>query len=95
MSRILIPILVLVVILLGIVFHLRNDQLVVLDYFLGSNEFYFSIWLVSAFATGAIVGMLSTVPIILKSKREKLQLQRTLKMNEKEINNLRAIPVKD
>jgi putative membrane protein len=95
MSRILIPILVLVVILLGVVFHLRNDQLIILDYFLGSSESYFSIWLVGSFAIGAILGMLTVIPTILKSKREILRLQRDLKMNEKEINNLRVMPVKD
>ena len=95
MSRILIPLLVLVVILLGVVFHLRNDQLIVLDYFIGSNEFYFSIWLVSAFALGAILGIVSSIPMILKLKRDVLRLERAVKLNEKEITNLRVMPVKD
>ena len=39
MSRLLILVLILAVILFGVVFHLRNDQLIVLDYLVGSKEF--------------------------------------------------------
>ena len=95
MYRLLILILVLIVILLGVVFHLRNDQLVVLDYLIGSSEFYFSIWMVSAFSIGAILGLVSSLPVIIRAKRENARLMRRLKIGEKEINNLRVLPVKD
>lgn len=95
MYRILMPLLMLVVVLLGVVFHLRNEQLIVLDYIIGSSEFYLSIWLVTAFAAGAILGMLSAMPIIIKFKRENRHLLRKTKVAEKEINNLRVMPVKD
>jgi uncharacterized membrane protein YciS (DUF1049 family) len=74
---------------------MRNDQPIVLDYFIGSSEFYFSVWLVAAFALGAILGMLSILPIVVKLKREILQLNRAVKVNEKEINNLRVLPIKE
>jgi putative membrane protein len=95
MSRLLILFLIFAVILLGVVFHLRNDQLVVLDYLVGSSKFYLSVWLVSAFAIGAILGMISSIPAILKVKRENARLQRRVKVSEKEINNLRVLPMKD
>ena len=95
MSRLLILVLIFAVILLGVVFHLRNDQLVVLDYLVGSSKFYFSVWLVSAFAIGALLGMISSIPAILKVKREIARLQKRVKVSEKEINNLRVLPMKD
>ena len=95
MTRLLILILILAVILLGVVFHLRNDQLVVLDYLVGSREFYFSVWLVSAFSFGALLGIISSLPLILKTRRENARLLRRIKISEKEINNLRVLPVKD
>lgn len=95
MSRLLILVLILAVILLGVVFHLRNDQLVVLDYLVGSRKFYFSVWLVSAFTFGALLGLISSLPVILKTKRENARLLRRMKISEKEINNLRVLPVKD
>ena len=95
MSRLLILVLIFAVILLGVVFHLRNDQLVVLDYLVGSSKFYFSVWLVAAFAIGALLGMISSIPAILKVKREIARLQKRVKVSEKEINNLRVLPMKD
>jgi putative membrane protein len=95
MTRLLIVILIFTVILLGVVFHLRNDQLVVLDYLVGSSEFYFSVWLVSAFTVGALLGLVASLPVILGAKRENARLQKRVKTNEKELNNLRVLPVKD
>ena len=95
MSRLLILVLILAVILFGVVFHLRNDQLIVLDYLVGSKEFYFSVWLVSAFTFGALLGLISSLPVILKTRRENARLLRKIKISEKEINNLRVLPLKD
>jgi len=95
MYRLLLLILMLVVVLFGVVFHLRNDQLVVLDYLVGSREYYFSIWLVFAFAIGAILGLVSSLPVIIKTRRENARLMRRIKIGEKEINNLRVLPLKE
>ncbi len=95
MSRLLKLILILFVVLIGVVFHLRNDQRIALDYLLGSTEFYFSIWIVTALALGVILGMVSSLPVIIKLKRDNVKLQRQVNVSEKEINNLRVIPVKD
>lgn len=95
MSRLMILILVLAVILLGVVFHLRNDQLVVLDYIVDSKEFYLSIWLVVVFTLGVVLGILASLPLILKLRRKNAKLQKQVRVSEKEINNLRVIPLKD
>ena len=69
--------------------------MVVLDYFLASTEFYFSAWMLAALILGAILGIASSLPIILKLKGQNAKLMRQVKVSEKEINNLRVLPVKD
>ena len=84
-----------VVFLAGLAFFLRNAQPVDLDYFLGESILPFSVWLLTALVIGVVLGWLSVLPVILSMKRQKARLLRQLKVNETEINNLRAVPVKD
>jgi uncharacterized membrane protein YciS (DUF1049 family) len=44
---------------------------------------------------GAVLGMLASIPMLLKLTHENTKLIKQVKMTEKEINNLRVIPVKD
>ncbi|MGB1799424.1 MAG: LapA family protein, partial [Gammaproteobacteria bacterium] len=44
---------------------------------------------------GAMLGVLASLPMIIKLKQQKLKLERQIKSSEKEINNLRVMPVKD
>ena len=84
-----------VVFLTGLAFFLRNAQPVALDYFMGESILPFSVWLLTALVIGVVLGWLSVLPVILSMKRQKARLLRQLKVNETEINNLRALPVKD
>ena len=72
-------VLILFVILIGLAFHLRNEQLVVIDYYLGSNEIPLSLALATALFIGAILGVLSGLPILIKLKRGKAKLGRQVK----------------
>ncbi len=75
-------VLVLIVILIGLAFHLRNEQLVVVDYYLGNNEMPLSLALVVALFIGAVLGALSGLPILIKLKRDKARLGRQLKTHQ-------------
>ena len=88
-------VLVVVIFILGLTFYDRNSQMVVMDYFLGSKEYYFSFWLFGSMSIGIVLGWLTICPIILKLKRHNIKLLRQIKVKEKEINNLRVLPVKD
>ena len=83
------------VFIIGLAFYLRNDQLVKIDYFLGSLELSFSTWLLIVLVAGVLLGWLTTLPVIIKIKRRNARLARQVKVTEKEINNLRVLPVKD
>ena len=71
--------LILLVALIGLAFHVRNGQYVVVDYYLGSGEMPLSMALAVALLGGAILGVLSGLPAWLKLKRDRAKLNRQLK----------------
>ncbi|MDZ7735802.1 MAG: LapA family protein [Gammaproteobacteria bacterium] len=95
MSRLLKLSLVLVVFLVGLAFHLRNDQFVNFNYYVGSIDLPFSFFMVAALGCGALLGVLACMPMIVSLKRENMKLSKQASLAAREINNLRVIPVKD
>jgi len=85
----------LIVVLVGLIFHLRNSQPVLIDYYIGSLEIPFSASIVFILTIGVILGVVVSVPAQLKLKRENARLRKEMSVSEKEINALRVIPVKD
>lgn len=75
-------IIVLACIAVGLAFHLRNNHLVTLDYLLGKQEFYLSVWLLAALAAGVCLGFLAGLPWILRLKRHNHRLARQLRLTE-------------
>jgi lipopolysaccharide assembly protein A len=82
-------------ILLGLLFHLRNQQSVQIDYYLGSLDLALSATLVIILCFGVILGFLVGIPAKIAQKRESARLRKQLDMAEKEIDALRVIPVKN
>jgi putative membrane protein len=95
MSRLLKVCFFIVIVFMGLIFHIKNDQLVELNYYVNSISVSFSLVIVLTLCIGALLGVLASLPMILKLKHENAMLDRQVKMTEKEINNLRVIPVKD
>ena len=71
--------LVLLVVLLGLAFHLRNEQLVVIDLYLGRSEMPLSLALAVTLLAGACLGVLAGLPKWLAAKRDKAKLSKQLK----------------
>ena len=71
--------LILLVAVAGLAFHVRNDQLVAVDFYLGNYEIPLSLALAVALLGGALLGVLSGLPSWLKLKREKARLGRQVK----------------
>ena len=87
--------LIAIVFITGLVFYLRNEQMVAVDYLLGSLKLSLSTWLLLVLVAGVLLGWLTSLPVIFKLKRQNSRLSRQVKVTEKEINNLRVLPVKD
>jgi len=81
--------------LLGLVFHVRNHQLVTLNYYVGEVQLSFSIIIVLAVCVGVLLGILASIPIIIRNKQLNSRLKKEIKHREKEINNYRITPTKD
>ena len=95
LKKIVLLALAIIVFIVGLAFYLRNDQQIAVNYFLGSLELSFSIWLLLVLVIGVLLGWLTSLPVIFKLKRQNSRLSRQVKVTEKEINNLRVLPVKD
>ena len=87
--------LALLVIIFGIVFAVLNAENIQLNYYLGSIELPLSLVLVLAMILGAILGILASLSFIIGSRRSASKLKRSVEVAEKEIVNLRNIPIKN
>ena len=95
MSRLAKICLFLFMILVGLLFHLRNQQSVQIDYYLGTLDFALSATVVIVLCIGVILGFVVGVPAKVGQKRENARLRKQLALAEKEIDALRVIPVKN
>ena len=85
----------LLVIILGVAFSVLNAESIQLNYYLGSIELPLSLVLVLAMILGALLGIFASLGLIIGSRRSATKLKRSVAVAEKEIINLRNIPIKD
>ena len=85
----------LLVIIVGVAFSVLNAESIQLNYYLGSIELPLSLVLVLAMIIGALLGIFASLGLIIGSRRSATKLKRTVEVAEKEIINLRNIPIKD
>lgn len=88
-------ILILIIILLGITFAALNHNNVIINYYVGQRDLPLSILLVLSFSSGCIIGLIVAMGVLFKLKLKNYRLQQQLKVAEKEVENLRAIPLQD
>lgn len=95
MLRIIKILLFILIILSALAVHLRNDQSVSFNYYLGSVDLPFSLFLVAAVCLGAVLGVFAILPTLIRLEREKSRLSSKMRLTEKELDTLRIIPVKE
>lgn len=95
MGRLLGTIVVLFVIAIGLSFAVLNAESVQVRYYLGEAQAPLALVIVLALSLGAILGVLASLGIVLSQKRRIGKLQRTVSVHEREIRNLRELPIKD
>lgn len=93
--RILSYILLLIVIILGITFATLNAEPVALNYYVGKDNIPLSLLLAYTLIVGCILGLFVGLCIYFKIKSENHRLKGRIKLVEKEVENLRAIPLKN
>lgn len=81
--------------ILGIVFAALNADKVTLNYHFGEVHLAISLVIAIAIFIGAFLGMLASLGIVLRTRHEMARLRKRVEMTEKEVTNLRAIPLRD
>lgn len=87
--------LLLVIVVFGMTFATLNSESVTINYYLDQSTLPLSLLLVIVFALGCLIGIIVGLWLLMKAKLANYRLRHRLKMAEKEIDNLRAIPLKD
>ncbi len=93
--RILSYLMLLIIMLIGLTFASLNSTVVSFNYYLGTKEIALSLLLVSSFGVGICLGLLAAIFPWLKAKTEVFRIRSRLKVVEKEVENLRSMPIKD
>ena len=96
MKRIVYGILVLAVLLVGVTFTTKNAQVVELNYYFGVHwETPLSFMLLTTLTVGLALGLLASLAMQARMQRQLLQVRRDNRQLEQEVNNLRALPIRD
>lgn len=84
-----------VLILLGITFAGLNAELVQLNYYIGQISLPVSMLVVFSIGVGLIIGLFLAIMVYFRLRRRNYKLNSKLRMIEKELENLRSIPLRD
>ena len=95
MKRVVYLFIAMLLIVIGISFTVLNADNVKLHYYFGSIEIPLSFLLVIAMIVGAILGVAASASLFVGSRREIAKLKKAIDVAEKEVNNLRSIPLRD
>ena len=85
----------LLVVLVGIVFASLNSKTVDINFYVARYHVYLPLLMLIELALGAVLGVLAGLPWLFRAKRQTRKLKLRIKEIEQEVNNLRAIPIKD
>ena len=84
-----------VVIFLGVSFACLNATKVAINLYIGTYELYLSVLLVMTLGLGIFIGFIAMCGSYLRLKADNYKIRSKAKLVEKEISNLRAMPIKD
>ena len=85
----------LVIAILGVSFATLNAEMVNVNYYFGTKSLPVSVVIVGSLGLGLFLGLIFSFFKLIKLKSENMRLKSRAKMVEKEVENLRAIPLKN
>lgn len=85
-----------VIFVFGVSFALKNQVDVAINYYMGLNwEAPLYLILLGTFVAGIVAGYLASMRMVLHMQHQMVQARKDVRQMEQEINNLRALPIKD
>lgn len=95
MKRIFYSIAIIITLVIGAVFSARNAGMIKLDFIITVIETNLSLAIILALILGACLGVVTSLVWIIGTKRDLQHLKKKTAILHKELNNLRAIPVRE
>ena len=95
MFRIVGTILIIILAVLATIFSVMNANPVELNYYLGKVEIPLSMALVLSLVVGALMGVMASLGVVIRLKKENIRLKKENANTEKELMNLRKLPLKE
>lgn len=83
------------IILIAILFSVLNAEPVSINYYFGELIYPLSLLMVLVLAIGIFSGILASMVLILKLRNMNAKLKKEISESEKELINLRRLPLKD
>ena len=80
---------------LAVTFTLLNSQPVKLDFYIGHFETDLVIVIIVCLVLGSVLGITAVLGKLISFKQELLRKDKKIKVTEKEVENLRSLPLKD
>lgn len=87
-------VLALVILVLGAALATLNEGQVTLNYYFGTIDSPLALALLGALGLGLLLGFLAGLTLWARVRGENARLRRSAKLAQQEVNNLRAIPLK-
>lgn len=84
----------LVILTLGAALATLNDGQVTLNYYFGSIEASVPLALLGSLGLGLLLGFMAGLTLWARARSENARLRRSARLAQEEVNNLRAIPLK-
>ena len=95
MSALLQLLLVILILIIAATFAALNEQVINLNYFIGTLDTRLTFVIISCFVLGMIFSLAVVLSYIIRLRFEQRRLRSSLRIKEQELNNLRELPVKD
>jgi putative membrane protein len=86
---------VVIIVAIGLAFHVKNDTMVTINYYLGTVDVSLSVVVIASLLIGALLGMITSLGMMVPLRRERSKLKKSVKTAEQEVSNLRSIPLQD
>lgn len=83
------------IVVLGVTFASLNSSAIEINYYINQSHIHLPILLLITLMLGAFLGVVGLLPTLAKSNHRNRRLRSRVKQVEKEVLNLRTIPIKD
>lgn len=88
-------VMLILILVFGVSFAGLNAEPVTINYYIGMGKLPLSLLMVISFALGCLIGLLVGMTMYLRLKSQNYRLKNRIKLADKEVSNLRSMPLQD